>query len=148
MCYQNVAAFHITMDHVMSVKVDESVTHFVQDVSYLLLFQAAVEFVFWGAACLFQVLNEIRHWSTLAKLHHKPYLIFLSRSSCKKIQKNIILHETTPSSKVTRNTNPLKWLIQSNPWKMFAADFQSSWPSRPKFFCGCNNKDFNTYEID
>ena len=34
------------------------------------------------------------------------------------------------------------------PFKMFAATLQPSWPSRPKFFCGCNNKLFNTFQID
>ena len=37
--------------------------------------------------------------------------------------------------------------IQSNPYKMFAAYFQPSWPSRPKNFGGCNNKNFNAYKI-
>ena len=26
----------------------------------------------------------------------------------------------------------INWFVQSNPYKMFAADFQPSWPSRPK----------------
>ena len=36
--------------------------------------------------------------------------------------------------------------LQSNRYKMFAAYFQPSWPSRPQNFCGCNNKNFNNYK--
>ena len=41
----------------------------------------------------------------------------------------------------------LVYIIQSNPYKMFAAYFQPSWHPRPKDFCGCNHKDFNTYKM-
>ena len=55
--------------------------------------------------------------------------------------------ENTPRSRSIQDIYIVRTVVQSNPYKMFAADFQLSWPSRPKIFCRCNSKNFNTCKI-
>ena len=80
--------------------------------------------------------NQWSHFTALLTSIWYTFVTFLSIS----LSRLVLLYFYVVSDLTSRK-------LQSKPCKMFAATLQPPWPSRPKFFYGCNNKLFNAFQI-